>query len=361
MMRLLRRRYGLLMGWGTAVTAVYLILALFQQNQVLAAPGDPVAAIDCGGVYTATVYAEGLSSPDGLAFGGDGLLYVAEEAAGRVSQIDSTGFVTPVLTGLSNPEGIAFDGDGNLYVVEDVLTNGRLIRRTPGGMTSTITSALVGSEGVVVAPNGTIYVTESNVEEFISDPTQALNARSYVTAVSPGIGVTRILTSEPSITQISLLEYEVEFLSFSGLDWGSDGLLYVANESSGLSDTGSVSGVTFTVTTTKSIITVDSTTGNDVLFSSNLVGVEGVRFSAGGQFPLYAVEEDLGSGNGQLSRVDMSGISSVVCTGFGTIEDVIADDFGRLYVSEDVSGNGRVIRLDKGNLHYLYLPTVQNP
>lgn len=360
MMQLLRRPYGLLITLGAAVTAVYLILSLFQQNRILAAPGDPAAAIDCGGVYTATVYAEGLSSPDGLAFGGDGRLYVAEETAGRVSQIGPTGLVTPVLTGLSNPEGIAFDSDGNLYVVEDVLTAARLIRRTPGGVTNTITSALVGSEGVVVAPNGMIYVTESNVEEFISDPTQAMSARSYVTAVSSTSIVTRMVTSQPIVSQDGL-DFYIEFLSFSGIALGADGLLYVGNESSGLSESGTQLPFTYIVTTTKSVMAVDPVTMNDTLFGSNLVGVEGVRFAPDGQFPLFVAEEDLGSGSGRLSRIDANGVSSVVCTGLGTIEDVIVDALGRLYVSEDVSGNGRVILLVKSNLHALYLPIIVKP
>jgi len=47
--------------------------------------GASLPRIQCEQGYTATVYAEGLSSPDGLAFGPAGALHVAEETAGRVS------------------------------------------------------------------------------------------------------------------------------------------------------------------------------------------------------------------------------------------------------------------------------------
>jgi hypothetical protein len=211
-----------------------------------------------------------------------------------------------------------------------------------------------------VASDGLIYVTESNVEEFIADPAQAGDARSYVTAVSPTGTVTRLITSEAVVSQVGSDVY-IEFLSFSGLDWGADGLLYVANETSGLSETDTQSGLTYTVTTTKSIVTVNPISSNDALFSSNLVAVEGIRFTPGRRFPLWAAEEDLGNGSGRLSLVADDGLPAVVCTGFGMIEDVIADALDRLYVSEDVAGNGRVILLDKGSLRTLYLPLVQKP
>jgi hypothetical protein len=60
--------------------------------------GDPLPRIQCPQGYTATVYAEGLSSPDGLAFSPAGILHVAEEPAGRVSQVGPTGRITPIIT-----------------------------------------------------------------------------------------------------------------------------------------------------------------------------------------------------------------------------------------------------------------------
>lgn len=360
---MLRNKNVLLMSLGTAVTTLFLLLTLFQQNTVRAAAGDPVPAVDCGDIYTATVYAEGLHSPDGLAFGPDGLLYVAQESAGVVSQVDAAGVVTDVLAGLSNPEGIAFDDAGNLYVVEDVLTNARLIRRSPAGVTTTITSDLVGSEGVVVAADGTIYVTESNVENLIANPTDALNARSYVTAVSATGIVTRMVTSQPQVVSQVGLDIYVEFLSFSGIALGSDGLLYVGNETSGYSASGDQPPFTITVTTTKSITAVNPATGVSMLFASNLLAVEGVRFTAGGQFPLLAVEEDLDPDDanvgGRLSQVAANGALAVICTGWGSIEDVIMDDQGRLYVSEDVGGNGRIIRLENSPQWQIFLPVIQ--
>jgi hypothetical protein len=68
---------------------------------------ESISRIECPAGYTVAVYAEGLSAPDGLAFGPFGALHVAEETAGRVSRISPDGTATPVVSGLANPEGIA--------------------------------------------------------------------------------------------------------------------------------------------------------------------------------------------------------------------------------------------------------------
>ena len=66
--------------------------------------GDPIPHIQCLAGYTATLYAQGLSSPEGLAFSPSGVLHVAEETAGRVSRIEPVGSITTVVSSLTNPE-----------------------------------------------------------------------------------------------------------------------------------------------------------------------------------------------------------------------------------------------------------------
>jgi alkaline phosphatase len=296
-----------------------LIPMAMESTTAISAVGDPVPRIQCPAGYTATICAEGLSSPDGLAFSPSGMLYVAEETAGRVSRIESNGSVTPVISGLANPEGIAFDNTGNLYVVEDV-QEGRLVKRATDGMTTTLATDLDAPEGVVWASDGTLYITESNVE-FASIPPDL--PRTRVTAVSPLGEVTRILT-------------DTLYWSYAGITMGSNGLLYVTNEASGV--------ITHGVETHDSIFAVDPATPTTrTLFASNLVTPEGLRFAANGEFPLYVVEEDTGSSAGLLVRVEANGTHVPLCTGFYSIEDVIQDEDGRLYVSEDGSGSVIVI------------------
>jgi uncharacterized repeat protein (TIGR01451 family) len=303
MMTALRREAcGLLMG---------MALALWPGGAG-ADSGEILPRVECVGGYVATICAEGLRAPDGLAFNPDGVLHVAEERAGQVSRVAANGSVTPVLNGLSSPEGIAFDAAGNLYVVEDV-DGGRLVKMTPGGVTTTLATDRDAPEGVVWAADGTLYITESNFQ-FESSP---FNWRSHVTAVSPGGEVTRVLSN-------------ARLWSYAGITIGPGGSLYVTNEIARI-------GVT------DSIFAVEPTTGARTPFAAGLVTPEGLRFSPGGGFPLYVVEEDLGEGAGRLSRVEADGSHVPFCTGFLRIEDVALDGEGRLYVSED--GSGSIIRL----------------
>ena len=143
-------------------------------------PGDPLPRISCSDNFAAYIYAENLSSPDGLAWGTDGQLYVAEESANEISQISASGTVTTFASGIISPEGIAFAPDGTLYAVEDI-ENGRLVAIDSAGVVTGLLSNLDAPEGVAVHPNGSIYITQSNVQ-FTGDPFSYL---SRVTAVTP--------------------------------------------------------------------------------------------------------------------------------------------------------------------------------
>jgi sugar lactone lactonase YvrE len=286
-----------------SVMALSTLEALASDDSHLAV-GDSIPRIQCPTGYTATLYAQGLSSPDGLAFSPSGVLHVAEETAGRVSRIEPGGNITTMVSSLANPEGIALDAAGNLYVVEDV-EDGRLVRVTPGGDTTELATGLDWPEGVVWASDGTKYITESNLEE--RDP---FNLQTRVTAVSP---ITVMVLTTDTLS------------SYAGITLGADGLLYVTNEASG---TG----------TDDSVFTVDPATGTRTLFATGLMAPEGLRFTANGDFPLYVAEEDTGGGAGRLSRIEADGSHTPFCAGFGSIEDVAVDGSGRLYVSEDSSG-----------------------
>ena len=275
-------------------------------------PGDSLPRIQVPQGYQAFVHAVGLSGADGLAMSPDGVLYVAEEYANRVSAIAEDGTVTHFATGISYPEGIAFDQAGNLYVVEDV-QNGRLLQFDPDGIFTVLATGRDAPEGVAIEADGNIILTESNVE-FTSNP---FNYRTRVTRVTPGSG--------PEILHLAMWLW-----SYSGIAIDSDGLIYICNEASG---TG----------TNHSVFTVRPETGLRSLFCSGLIACEGLCFQPGGGFPLFVVEEDLGGGEGRISTIDALGSATPFATGFYNIEDVLIDDFGRIFVSED--GTGMIIRI----------------
>ena len=306
-----------------------LVWQLLARDEGVAAaafpPGDPLPRISCTGSYTATVYAENLISPDGLAVSSSGQLYVAEEGGGQVSQVGTSGVVTPLVTGLSNPEGLTLDNSGNLYIVEDA-NGGRLLQYQPNGTLITITTGLVGSENVAWSATGTpLHVTESNVE-YISDP---FDAKSWVTSVQLNGTKDRLITATPQIS----FPY-VSFISYAGITWGPDGLLYLSNEAAGVE----VSQPPFILTTTESILTLNPTTLAQSVFAEGLTSPEGIRFASDGNFPLYAAEEDLGNGDGWVSLVDNNGDITAFCSGFQTIEDIQPAPDGSFFVSEDSTG-----------------------
>jgi sugar lactone lactonase YvrE len=305
------------------------------------APGDPLPRIQCPPGYTAKVYASNLTSPDGLAISPAGILHVAEEGAGRVSQIDATGSVTPVLSGLQDPEGITFDPQtGALYVVEDV-EDGRLIERAADGTITTLASGLEAPEGVTWASDGTLYLTEANIQYA-----SLVDLRTRVAAFSPPATLTRVITDTPEVSGTL-----VHAWSYAGITGGLDGRLYVTNELSGLEITRTVvliPGIlttTVTLTTTDSVFAVDPEAGTRELLASGLTTPEGLHFAPGGGFPLYVTEEDTGSGAGRISAIESDGRHAPLCTGFMTVEDVIVDADGTLYVSED--GSGMVIAIER--------------
>jgi sugar lactone lactonase YvrE len=309
--------------WLLALLVLVALVFLVTRSHADAGTGG--SHIACVEGYTATVFARGLASPDGLAFGPDGQLYVAEERAGRVSRIDAKGGVTIVLRGLHDPEGLAFDNSGNLYVVEDVAA-GRVVKMAADGRVTTLVTDSDAPEGVVWSPGGNLYFTESNAQ-FALNP---FSFRTRITTVGPGGDVTSVLTS-------TLL------WSYAGITIGPSGFLYVTNEASG-------------VGTDDSIFVVDPITGERVLFARDLVSPEGLSFSVDGAFPLYVAEESVGRDGGRLSKVEANGSHMPLCTGFKDIEDVVVDKAGRLFVSED--GSGSIILVQKTPMQPVDLPLL---
>jgi sugar lactone lactonase YvrE len=307
--------------------------------------GEPVPHVECEPGYTNSLYARGLWSPDGLAFGPTGHLYVVEEEADRVSRVESDRTVTRVLQDLDSPEGIAFDEAGNLYVVEDTPA-GRLIRMTPDGDVTTLVSGLAAPEGVVVSPghpdtgHPTLYVTESNVQ-FMDSP---LNLQTRITAVSLPDEATSNWETRTIISHAPILSGSmIAFWSYAGIAQAPDGRLYVTNELAGQEITRYIEiifdALTYkaTLATRDSIFAIDPSTGTRTLVASGLLSPEGLSFSTDGNFPLYVAEESTRY-DARLSRIESDGQRTTVCGNFRGIEDVTVDPQGNLYISEDRSG-----------------------
>lgn len=124
------------------------------------------------------------SVPTGAAVGPDGALYVGEyvgfpypEGAARIFRVGEDGNPEVFLDGFTQITDLTFDKEGNLLVLqfsdESQLTGGdlaslpgSLIRVAPDGTRTTLVAAgegLESADGVVVGPDGQIYVTNRGI------------------------------------------------------------------------------------------------------------------------------------------------------------------------------------------------------
>lgn len=236
------------------------------------------------------VFAEGLHSPDGLAFFPEGTVYVAEETAGRVSGITSGGTIFSVLEDLSSPEGIAWDPSFGILVVEDV-PQGRLISSAKGVLQESIPNP----EGVTVANDGTIYYTWARHG-----------------------GPSGICAWDPNGPD-SILTLPVGFM-LSGMIQGPDLMLYACIE-------------TPLVSRFVSVIQVHPATGDWLPYAAGIPSAEGLRFSPDGETLMVASES-----TGQVVEIDHHGNVSICLEVGSSIEDILFLPDGSMLVSSDETG-----------------------
>lgn len=109
------------------------------------------------------------SAPTGIALGPDGALYVADSGNSAIRRVTLDGAVTTyagtgtsgkmdgslALATFSHPEGVAFGPDGTMYVADSGNDSIRAV--SPSGVT-TIASGLSWPTGITVGSDGTVYV-----------------------------------------------------------------------------------------------------------------------------------------------------------------------------------------------------------
>jgi sugar lactone lactonase YvrE len=87
---------------------------------------------------------------NGLAFGPDGRLYVAQFLAGQISAVDpATGdvdVVVPMDGPVQSPDDLAFGADGSMYIAD--LVPGRVWRRSPAGEYGLVSDEVTNPNGI---------------------------------------------------------------------------------------------------------------------------------------------------------------------------------------------------------------------
>ncbi len=106
------------------------------------------------------------NQPTGICQRSDGSFYITDQQNGMICKISPNGQVTTLVTGLTFPNGIAVAVDGTIYFTHaaalcKITTDGK-VKTLYGGSTGGPTPLPFSPSGLIVAPDGSIYICDSN-------------------------------------------------------------------------------------------------------------------------------------------------------------------------------------------------------
>lgn len=118
----------------------------------------------------------GLSSPEDLALGQDGTLYVSDDDTGGVWRIASGGAIERVARSVVSSEGLALTGEG-LLLVGDPLRQ-QVLAVAPDGRQAPLTSqAIAKAESFAFDGRGNLYIADNREQRlYLRTPDGALHA-----------------------------------------------------------------------------------------------------------------------------------------------------------------------------------------
>ncbi|WPB95123.1 hypothetical protein [Streptomyces malaysiensis] len=227
---------------------------------------------------------------NGVTFGPDGRLYVAQFLAGQISAVDPVSrdieVVVPLDGPVEAPDDLAFGADGSMYIAD--LTPGRVWRRGPGGEYTLVSDQ-------VSVPNGITCVGD---RLFVNE--MKMNGR--LMELFPGGGDPAVLTGGLALG--------------NAMQLGPDGCLYypqmMRNE----------------------VWRIPPDGGVPELVAEEVDDPVAVRFDRGGA--LVVLSRGMA---GLVTRIDLAtGARSVVATGIVGLDNAAFDHENRMFVSSFASG-----------------------
>jgi DNA-binding beta-propeller fold protein YncE len=207
--------------------------------------GNNVVSLNSStGAYLADFIAAGsggLSDPDGLTFGPDGHLYVSSgtNTSGQILRYHGkTGAFIDVFAqgnGMKRPYGNAFGPDGHLYVASFRSDQILKFDGKTGAFLSVFAHGNGTAEGLLNGPNelsfgpdGHLYVsTQGSVADGNGDITYEFDSQILRYNLQTGAG--EVFARQPLPTPKGN-----DYVSFLGLAWGPDGLLYTSDFAGGI-------------------------------------------------------------------------------------------------------------------------------
>jgi len=150
--------------------AIILICSSAPAQNLFVSGSDPGFSAQAGVIFEITpggvqsIFASGLSSPNGLAFDSAGNLFVAESGTGSILKFTPGAVRTTFASGLSGPVGLAFDRAGNLFVTDggDIVGpgHGHVYKFTPDGVRSTLASGFITPNGLAFDRAGNLFLVD---------------------------------------------------------------------------------------------------------------------------------------------------------------------------------------------------------
>jgi sugar lactone lactonase YvrE/uncharacterized protein YecT (DUF1311 family) len=264
-----------------------------------------VPTVACVAAVIVPISAAGSDVTDlhGLAFDGNGNLFVADSGNGTILKFTPEGDRNTFASGLRDPLGLAFDGKGNLWVttsssMPDSLS-GTILKFTPEGAQSTFASGLKTPSDLAFDKAGNLFVSDSasnSIVKFGADGTKT----SFASGLSWPLGLAfdaagNLFVADSQTGTIFKLAGKGTKTSFAsglklpfGLAFDAAGNLFVADEEMG------------------TILKINSK-GTRTTFASWLKAPTGLAFDKAGNLFM--------SGNDSIFKFTPNGTRSTFLTG----------------------------------------------
>lgn len=239
-----------------------------------------------------------LCGSNGVAFGPDGRLYVAQFLAGQISAVDITSgeveIVVPLDGPVQTPDDLAFDTDGTMYIAD--IAPGRVWRRTTAGQYSLVSDT-------VLRPNGITCVGD---RLFVNE----MRPGGRLFELFPGGGEPKLLTEGLSLG--------------NAMQLGQDGQLYYPH----MLD--------------KQVWRISPEGGRPQLVADDVDAPVAVRFDKAGELLVLSCGP-----HGAITRIDQdSGERSTMRTGLAGLDNAAFDAENRMFVSSFAHGGITEVHAD---------------